>query len=418
VKYLITGLTGSVVPSIVEEIFLKDKSAFFYFAVRQKHENSDVSARVKNAVELLELDQKQKQKLLRQSKVIEIDIKNKSLNITSEQYDELVMNLDNILHGAADVRFDQPFYKIKISNVDFALAILNLYHDLKKYRISKKKTKPSLFYISSVFAYGNRRGCIKEDFPRFDYGKPENTYVETKSIAKKIMLKEILSGEQVTIFEPSIIGGSSKTGKIKSYNMFYLFLYLGFINKLPFLPAKYNQLDIVPLDWVASVISGFMTQSESGDIFKKGVIRLVSGKHAITNLQMKYITYNYYKDNKTYPEYNVSNVRFLPDKVFFTMFNATKFILHVLYTCCGIRSFRRNYLGVKRIEPYLPFVCGYKVFENEKSNCLIKKYTNCDSPPLLQDSFDENGILKGGYFPVLLKNTIRTGFGGRLKNNE
>ena len=49
-------------------------------------------------------------------------------------YNELVTHVEKILHGAADVRFDQPYDEIKISNVVFSHKIYDLFDEIKNHR--------------------------------------------------------------------------------------------------------------------------------------------------------------------------------------------------------------------------------------------------------------------------------------------
>ena len=49
------------------------------------------------------------------------------------------------------------------------------------------------------------------------------------------------------VFEPTLIGGSARTGKTKIYNLHYVALMLGFLGKLPFFTAADKQQDIVPV---------------------------------------------------------------------------------------------------------------------------------------------------------------------------
>jgi len=68
----------------------------------------------------------------------------------------------------------------------------------------------------------------------------------------------------------SSIGGAARTGRTKVYNLHYVVLMLGYLGELPFFTAANNQQDIVPVDWVAAVISDIMPKDE----FHQGVIRM------------------------------------------------------------------------------------------------------------------------------------------------
>jgi|GEM_PF-2157436 len=55
-KYFITGITGTVVPVIVEELMKKDPDPVFRFAVRRGKDGTDASARLFAAIESLDMD--------------------------------------------------------------------------------------------------------------------------------------------------------------------------------------------------------------------------------------------------------------------------------------------------------------------------------------------------------------------------
>jgi len=132
--YFITGITGTVVPVIVEDLIRKDKDAFFYFAIRKDSKGNDVQARFEALVESLDLDPASKLDLYKRSKLVEIDIEKDKIGIDSGMYAELVQNTEKILHGAADVRFDQPYEVICKPNVIFTYKIYDLFNDIKKLR--------------------------------------------------------------------------------------------------------------------------------------------------------------------------------------------------------------------------------------------------------------------------------------------
>lgn len=152
--YFITGVTGTVVPVIVEELMRKDDDPYFYFAIRKDSKGNGIKARFEFVVNSLDLGQATKQKLSERSKLVEIDVEKERLGIDPDLYSELVSNTEKILHGAADVRFDQPYDEIKISNVVFSHKIYDLFDEIKNYRKTNDQPDATLYYISTGYAYG------------------------------------------------------------------------------------------------------------------------------------------------------------------------------------------------------------------------------------------------------------------------
>jgi thioester reductase-like protein len=410
--YFITGITGTVVPVIVEDLIHKDKNAFFYFAIRKSSKGNDIQARFEAVVESLDLDPASKLSLYKQSKLVEIDIEKDQIGIDPAMYDELVKNTEKILHGAADVRFDQPYESIRMPNVVFTHKIYDLFSDIKKYRNQAGKSDATLYYISTGYAYGVCKKVIPEDYPDFHPGKPDNTYAQTKAEAKVFILDKIKQhNDRIVIFEPTIIGGSAKTGRTKTYNLHYIVIMLGYLGKLPFLTSHKNQLDIVPVDWVAAIISDIMSKNE----YHQGAIRMASGKDAVTVGFLHDKGYDFYVNNDPVPGHVIPKIRFVPRWFFNSMVQVQKRFYQMMYLCTRIKRYRKLFKGICLLEGYFPYITGYKVFENSKSMALIEKYTDCGAAPPLQDIFDSNGhLVQKGYYKKIFVDTLETGWGGMV----
>ncbi len=408
--YFVTGITGTVVPVIVENLMKKEKDPVFYFAIRKDSKGNHIRARFESVVLGMDLDNSARQKLLQESKLVEIDVEKEKLGIDPDLYSELILNIEKILHGAADVRFDQLYEKIKVPNVVFTKKIYALFNEIKLHREIYGKSKLTLYYISTGYAYGIYKKPIPEDFPEFHPGKPDNTYAQTKAEAKFFILDKIKRfNDQIVIFEPTIIGGSAQTGKTKTYNLHYIVMMLGYMGKLPFLTSSENRLDIVPVDWVAAVISDIMSKDE----YHQGVMRLASGSEGISIKYLRDVGYDFYTSNDPVPGHHIPKIRFVPRYVFNLMVQLQKSFYRAMYFCTRNKRFRKMVKGISLLEGYFPYITGYKVFENSKSRELIEKYTDCSAAPSLQDVFNEKGeLVKKGYYRKILVDTLETGWGG------
>ena len=408
--YFVTGITGTLVPVIVEDLMKKDKDPVFYFAIRKDAKGNGSRTRFESVVDSMELDNASKQNLLNKSELVEIDVEKENLGIDPDLYSELIENTEKILHGAADVRFDQPYEKIKVPNVVFSKKIYAIFDGIKEHRKTHGKNKATLYYISTGYAYGIYNKPIPEEFPEFHPGKPDNTYAQTKAEAKFFILDKIKRfNDQIVIFEPTIIGGSAKTGKTKTYNLHYIVMMLGYMGKLPFLTSAGNQLDIVPVDWVAAVISDIMAKDEC----HQGVLRLASGSNAVPVGHLHDIAYNYYVNNDPVPGHIIPKIYFVPRWFFNSMVQIQKSFYRAMYFCTRSKRFRKLVKGISLLEGYFPYITGYKVFENTKSQKLIEKYTDCSIAPTLQDIYNQEGeLVKKGYFKKIMIDTLETGWGG------
>jgi thioester reductase-like protein len=408
--YFVTGITGTVVPVILENLIRKDKDAFFYFAIRKDSKGNGIQARFETVVEALDLDPASKLGIYKQSKLVEIDIEKDKIGIDSDMYDELVKNTEKILHGAADVRFEQPYESIRMPNVVFTHKIYGLFCDIKSYRKQAGKSDATLYYISTSYAYGICKKVIPEDYPEFHPGKPDNTYAQTKAEAKHFILDKIKQhNDRIVIFEPTIIGGSAKTGKTNSYNLHYILIMLGYMGKLPFLTSPNNKIDIIPVDWVAAIISDIMTKDE----FHQGSLRMASGKNAARIKHLHDVAYDYYVKHDPVPGHVIPKIRFVPKWFFLSMVQLQKMYYRAMSLITRNKRFRKLVKGISLLEGYFPYITGFKVFDNTKSMELIKKYTDCDEAPVLLDMVEKEGsLIPKGYYKKIFADTLETGWGG------
>ncbi len=408
--YLVTGITGAVVPVIVEDLVRKDPEAFFYFALRRDTAGTAIAERFEAVATTLELQSAELALLRSRSRLVEIDVTPDGLGIEPGLRAELVARVDSILHGAADVRFDQPYDSIRIANVHFAEQIYALFAEIREKSAAVNRNPPTLYCLSTAYAYGIHSGLIPEDYPDFHPGPPDNSYARTKAEAKQFMLDKIRRFDaQILIIEPTIIGGSAQTGRTRAYHLHYLLLMLGYLGRLPFLCSPGNTLDIVPVDWVAAVVSDVM----SGGELRQGVLRLASGPEAITVRQLHDAAYPWYVAHDPVPGHVIPRIRFVPAWSLTLMVALAKYSFRGLYAVARRRGYRKRAMELAMLEGYLPYMVASKRFDNERSTALIQRYTGCGPAPRLQDAVDPGGrLLEQGYYEKILADTLATGWGG------
>lgn len=408
--YLVTGFTGAVVPVIVEDLFRKDPNAHFFVALRRDRAGARATERLAAALETLALDAAGKERLRAQSTAVEIDVARDGLGIAAEALDAILSRVGKILHGAADVRFDQPYSGIRISNVVFTEKMLALHRAIRDRRTASGQPKPTLYYLSTAYAYGDHPAPIPEDYPDFRPGKPDNTYARTKAEAKRLVLDRIREDdERIVIFEPTIIGGAASDGRTRAYHLHYLLLMLGYLGKLPFLAAPENTLDIIPVDWVANVISDVMVRDE----LHQGVIRLAAGRDAVSIRHLYETGHAWYTTNDPIPGHRIPRIRFVPRWLLPPASVAARQLFRALHAVGRNPLHRKRAKQIALLEGYLPYIVRRKVFENDRSTELIRRHTACGPAPTLQDLHDGDGrLVARGYYERVMADTLRTGWGG------
>jgi len=410
VIYFVTGLTGALVPIIVEDLLRKDPDAFFYFGLRPDRAGNHVASRFDAVVASLELADGEKDALRARSRLVTIDVERERLGIEPGLWEELVIRVEKVLHGAADVRFDQPYDTIRVSNVVFTEKIYALYSAMRDRRASNGASAPTLYYLSTAYVYGVHPEPIPEDYPEFRPRRPDNTYAQTKAEAKHFALDKIKRlDDRIVIFEPTIVGGSSTTGRTRAYHLHYLLLMLGYLGRIPFLAARSNTLDIVPVDWVAAIVSDVMTRGS----LHQGVLRMASGRDAVPIGTLYDAGLAYCRAHDPMPGHHIRKIRFVPIWCLPPMVALAKRFYRALHAVTQNPRHRKRVRQIELTEGYLPYIVRRKVFENARSTELIRKHTGCGEAPRLQDVFDAEGrLVEKGYYETILADTLRTGWGG------
>jgi len=406
------GITGTVVPVIVAELVRKDPDARFYFALRRDSAGTSIGARFAAVLATLDLEPEHRSRLSARSTLVEIDITRPGLGIEPGLRAGIVSRVDRIIHGAADVRFDQPYAAIRIPNVVFVEQVYALFDEIREHRAAVRADPPVLYYFSTAYAYGDYPGPIPDEYPGFHPGPPDNSYVRTKAEAKHFMLDRIRRCDaQILIIEPTIIGGCSVTGRTRAYHLHYLLLMLGYLGKLPFLCSPDNPLDIVPVDWVAAVTSDVIARGE----LRQGLIRLASGADAITVRQLHDAAYPWYVAHDPVPGHVIPKIRFVPAWTLRPMVAVATNAFRLLHAIGRRPAHRRRSKELAMLQGYLPYVVGTRRFDNERSTTLIRRYTGCGPAPRLQDHVDGDGrLLEQGYYGKILADTLATGWGGQV----
>ncbi|MEZ4549274.1 MAG: SDR family oxidoreductase [Desulfobacterales bacterium] len=99
-RYFVTGITGTVVPVIVEDLMKKDQAPVFYFAIRKDAKGNGIRHRFVSVIDSMDLDNASNSMLYRIQNWWKLMLR-KITRIAPDLYAELIANTDKILHGAA-----------------------------------------------------------------------------------------------------------------------------------------------------------------------------------------------------------------------------------------------------------------------------------------------------------------------------
>ena len=276
--YFITGVTGFLGQEILEILSRQPGTDRCYCLVRGTRDQ-DPQQRLR--VILAEIG------LSDDGRIVAVggDIRLDRMGIEDALYADLWTKVTQVIHSAADVRFNQPLDKIRAINVHGT-------KNIGEFAAACGRTNPAfshLNYIGTAFVAGRRTGVVKEDDLTDAFGF-KNTYEQTKYEAEVLVRSYRENGLPVIIFRPSIVVGASETGKAKPRNVLYPML--KFFKEWDFPLVSMNteaRLDIVPVDFVARAfvhISGrreniggcfHLTAGPEGNINLKKMLKITAG---------------------------------------------------------------------------------------------------------------------------------------------
>jgi nucleoside-diphosphate-sugar epimerase len=220
---LLTGATGLVGRKIIP-------------LLKQNRPDRLLVALVRNPEQCLELN------LLGVDTVIG-DLTRPRLGLSAVEYEFLQTNLTEILHVAANVRFDLSLEESRAVNVDGVSEILRL-----------AKSSPGLRkfgHVSTAFVNGYREGVFAEE-PMPPGQEFVNAYQQTKFEAEGLIL-EAMAHIPASIYRISLLLADSADGAVSQFNYFHHLIRTLPDSILPVMPGDPDVLiDMVPANWVAA----------------------------------------------------------------------------------------------------------------------------------------------------------------------
>ncbi|BBB56343.1 non-ribosomal peptide synthetase [Candidatus Megaera polyxenophila] len=205
---LLTGATGFLGVHLLQDL-ITNTDAKIYCLIRA----DDIST-AKN-----KLITKMKRYCLNENfsriKIILGDLSCKQLSLTKQQYIILCKEIDVIYHCGALVHHMYDYQKLKPINVEGTVELIKL--------ASSGKLK-ALHYISTSIIRINTIQKFEDYEKNLLYENINGGYEQSKFIAEKLIIAAAKQGISATIFRPSHILGSYKTGifPVERYHMFML----------------------------------------------------------------------------------------------------------------------------------------------------------------------------------------------------
>ncbi len=238
---LLTGASGLVGGELVERLLATRPARRLYLLTRERSRIGE--------------------KLVRPGvTIVEGDLRRPRLGLDAARIDELRANLTEVVHCAAETRFDLPIEEARAANVDGTANLLDLAAGCR--RLGK------FVHVSSVYAAGRTTGPIREE----PIEKPppfSSSYQQTKYEAEQLVLRR--RGDlPVAIVRLSSIIGDSRTGCVRQFNHVHQLMRLFPRNHLlPVVPADpAAPVDMVAIDWIVPALAWLVDEGfAAGKVF-------------------------------------------------------------------------------------------------------------------------------------------------------
>jgi long-chain acyl-CoA synthetase len=163
-----------------------------------------------------------------------------------------------IVHGAAEVRFDLPYEVMERQNVGGTKNVLALAEQLHR-----DGRLVRLDHVSTTYVAGDRQDVALES--DLDVGQTnKNDYERTKLVAEAEVRRAVERGLPVTVHRPSIIVGDSRTGRASSFKVLYWPMKIYARGRFRTLFGRREcTVDAVPVDFVADAMIHLLGRPEA-----------------------------------------------------------------------------------------------------------------------------------------------------------
>lgn len=170
------------------------------------------------------------------------------------------LEIDEVIHTAACVSFDQTLAEARLANVHATSRVLELSNALHARRPLRRHA-----HVSTAYVAGQREGTIFEDDGWVGQGF-RNTYEQSKLEAEELVRGA--TDLPVQVLRPSIVVGEAQTGWTSAFNVLYVplrALASGGIAAVPRLAG--GTADVVPVDYVADAILALADAPAGGETY-------------------------------------------------------------------------------------------------------------------------------------------------------
>ncbi len=179
------------------------------------------------------------------------DLTRERLGLSDGDYRRIAASVTEIVHAAADIRFDLTLEEARAVNLFGVQRILEL--------ACASPQLQKFVHVSSVYVNGYRQGIFAEE-PVPPGQRFVNFYQQSKYEAEALVL-EAMRRIPAAIYRLSLVIADSEAGDVSQFNYFHHLLRWLPGSPLPLIPGDAGVLvDLVPNDWVARTLVHLLSQ--------------------------------------------------------------------------------------------------------------------------------------------------------------
>ncbi|SDW66822.1 amino acid adenylation domain-containing protein/thioester reductase domain-containing protein [Marininema mesophilum] len=257
---LLTGATGFLGSSILEQL-LGFPETVIYCLVRNQKQTS-IEQKVREKMQFY-FGSSIIEKMENRVHFIEGDLSKEYLDLTPNIREQLIQDIDSIIHCGGDVRhYGDREYFIQV-NVESTKYLLQM----------SKDAQARFHYISTTSISGHAPHDAKEFLfseREFDRGQQlENVYVESKFMAEKLVREAMKKGVPATVYRVGNLVGDTLGGRFQENiegSAFYRLIKAILILKMA--PDIHTYIDLVPIDFGSkAIVQLACTKGTEGETF-------------------------------------------------------------------------------------------------------------------------------------------------------
>jgi len=178
--------------------------------------------------------------------IIEGDLRLPAFGLQPAEIERLRSSTTEIIHCAADTRFDQSIDDARAANVATTERVLEFARRCP--RLAK------LAHVSTVYVAGRATGRFAEAYARHDRGYVNN-YQQSKHEAEE-SVAAAMDDLPIAIYRLSSLIGDASRGCVSQFNYIHQLIRMMPRNVLPVIPGDpHAPVDLIPSDWAIGALA-------------------------------------------------------------------------------------------------------------------------------------------------------------------